>query len=490
MNGSFCSIQNQSLSGNFHSFVNKKSLVILYVLLDFISASLSWAIFYIYRKIQVEPQVFGYEIPFELGVKFYAGLIAIPLFWLTIYYLAGTYKDVIVKSRLRELGQTFILVLTGVIILFFALILDDVIVSHTDYYTSFLVLAGLQFILTYIPRFILTTIISKKVQQGKIGYNTLMIGSNERAVEIYHDIEQGHLLGGRIIGFINGDSTRRYKLEELTRHLGSIKDIKQIIEENDIEEVIIALDMAEHEAISNIINTLGECNVRIKAVPDIHDIVTGKVKVTTIFGTPLIQISQALLPIWQENLKRSIDVLFSSLAIILLSPLILFLIIGVKISSKGPVLHRQERIGRYGKPFTLFKFRSMQTDAEKNGPELSRVNDRRITNFGKFMRKRKLDEIPNFWNVLKSDMSLVGPRPERKYYIDQIVQRAPHYIHLHKVKPGITSWGQVKYGYAVNVDEMIKRLKYDLLYIENMSLFVDFQIMIFTILTLFRGRHI
>ena len=470
--------------------MNKKSLVILYVLFDFISASLSWAIFYIYRKIEVEPQVFGYDIPFELGIKFYTGLIAMPLFWLTLYYLAGTYRDVIVKSRLRELGQTFILVLIGVIILFFALILDDVIQSYKDYYTSFFVLAGLQFFLTYIPRITLTTIISKKVQQGKIGYNTLMIGSNERAVEIYHDIEQGHLLGVRIVGFINGDSTGEYKLEGLTSHLGSLKDVKQIIKDNDIEEVIIALDMAEHESISNIINTLGECNVRIKAVPDIHDIVTGKVKITTIFGTPLIQISHILLPIWQENMKRSIDVLFSTLAIILLSPLILFLIIGVKVSSRGPVLLRQERIGRYGKPFTLFKFRSMKTDAEKNGPELSRVNDRRLTNFGKFMRKRKLDEIPNFWNVLKGEMSLVGPRPERKYYIDQIVQRAPHYIHLHKVKPGITSWGQVKYGYAVNVDEMIKRLKYDLLYIENMSLFVDFQIMIYTILTLLRGRHI
>jgi len=453
--------------------VNKKSLVILYVLLDFISASLSWAIFYIYRKIQVEPHVFGYEIPFELGIKFFAGLVAIPLFWLTIYYLAGTYKDVIVKSRLRELGQTFILVLVGAIILFFALILDDVIVSHKDYYTSFLVLVSLQFILTYIPRFTLTTIISKKVQQGKIGYNTLI-----------------HLLGGRIIRFIDGDANNGHKLDKLTRHLGYIKDIKKIIEKYDIEEVIIALDMAEHEAISNIINTLGECNVRIKAVPDIHDIVTGQVKVSSIFGTPLIQISQALLPVWQENLKRSIDVLFSSLAMILLSPLILILIIGVKLSSKGPVLLRQERIGRYGKPFTILKFRSMHTDAEKNGPELSRMNDKRLTNFGKFMRKRKLDEIPNFWNVLKGEMSLVGPRPERKYYIDQIIQKAPHYIHLHKVKPGITSWGQVKYGYAVSVDEMIKRLKYDLLYIENMSLFVDFQIMIFTVLTLFKGRHI
>ena len=469
--------------------MNKKSLAILYLLFDFMAASLSWALFYIYRK-QVEAQAFGYEIPFELGVKFYTGIVMIPLFWLTLYYLAGTYRDVILKSRLRELGQTFILVLTGVIILFFALILDDVIVSYKDYYTSFFVLAGLQFVLTYIPRITLTTIISKRVQQGRIGYNTLMIGCNERAHEIYQDIEQGQLLGGRIVGFINGDSSGENKLGELTRHLGSLKDVKQIIDENDIEEVIIALDMTEQEAIGNIINTLSECNVRIKAVPDIHDIVTGKVKVTTIFGTPLIQISHALLPIWQENMKRLVDVLFSSLALILLSPLILCLIVGVKFSSKGPILLKQERIGRYGKPFTLFKFRSMKADAERNGPELSRKNDSRLTSFGKFMRKRKLDEIPNFWNVLKGEMSLVGPRPERKFYIDQIVKKAPHYIHLHKVKPGITSWGQVKYGYAMNVDEMIKRLKYDLLYIENMSLFVDFQIMIFTILTLFRGRHI
>ncbi len=132
----------------------------------------------------------------------------------------------------------------------------------------------------------------------------------------------------------------------------------------------------------------------------------------------------------------------------------------------------------------------MYVGAEKNGPELTRKDDNRLTPFGKFMRKWKFDEIPNFWNVLKGEMSLVGPRPERHFYIDQIVEKAPHYVRLHRIKPGITSWGQVKYGYAENVDEMIIRLKYDLLYMENMSLFVDFQIMISTILRLFRGRHI
>jgi len=176
--------------------------------------------------------------------------------------------------------------------------------------------------------------------------------------------------------------------------------------------------------------------------------------------------------------------------LVLLSPLILFLAIGIKLSSKGPILYSHERIGRFGKPFTLYKFRSMTEEAEINGPALSSKNDNRITPFGKFMRKSKLDELPNFFNVLKGDMSLVGPRPERKFYIDQIIQKAPHYLHLQKVKPGITSWGQVKYGYAENVDQMVERLKYDILYIENMSLYVDFKIMIYTILTILRGQHI
>ena len=471
--------------------MNKRTLVILYVLFDFLSAALSWAIFYIYRKVQVEPAVFGYEIPLDLGTRFYAGVLVITLFWLTLYYLSGAYQDVMRKSRLRELGQTIIIVLTGVVILFFALILDDVIVSYKDYYSSFLFLTFLQFVLTYIPRVTITTIITKQVHRGHIGFNTLMIGSNGRAMEIYREFEERHnSTGNRVVGFLNGNSKTEYQLESKLKHLGAVTDVKKVVAEQEIEEVIITLDTSEHQAISEIINTLSGSNVVIKASPDIHDILTGKVKVHTIFGLPLIQVTDNLMPIWQENMKRFLDVLVSLLAFVLLSPLIIILMIGVKLSSKGPILLKQERIGRFGRPFTLYKFRSMFADAEKNGPELSRKNDDRLTNFGKFMRLRKLDEIPNFINVLIGEMSLVGPRPERQFYIDQIILKAPHYVHLHRVKPGITSWGQVKYGYAANVDEMIRRLKYDLLYIENMSLFVDFQIIIITILTIFRKEHI
>ena len=471
--------------------MNKRKLVILYVILDFVSASLSWTFFYIYRKIIVEPEVFGYEIPLDLGPRFYIGILGLPVFWLFLYYISGSYHDIYKKSRLRELGQTLLIVISGVIILFFVLILDDVIVTYKDYYSSFLILASFQFILTYIPRLILTSTISKWLKQKKIGFKALMVGSNERAVEIFREIElNGHSTGTRIVGYVNGNSKREHMLDGMTQHLGPTDQVRNVVEKYQIEEVIITLDTSERPAINKIVNNLSDYNVVIKAIPDIYDILVGQVKVESIFGTPLIQITHELMPVWQKNLKRILDVLLSVNTLILSLPLVLVLVAGVKLSSRGPVFLRQERIGRYGKPFILNKFRSMFADAEKNGPELTRKDDDRLTPFGKFMRKWKLDEIPNFWNVLKGEMSLVGPRPERQYYIEQIIESAPHYIRLHKIKPGITSWGQIKYGYAENVDEMVMRLKYDLLYMENMSLFVDFQIMISTILTLFRGRHI
>jgi len=211
---------------------------------------------------------------------------------------------------------------------------------------------------------------------------------------------------------------------------------------------------------------------------------------SAILGVPLIEISHHLMPAWQENIKNITDIILSVLALIILSPLCLFLMVGVKLSSKGPILYSHERIGRYGKPFTIYKFRSMYVNAEINGPELSSKNDTRITKFGRFMRKSRLDEIPNFFNVIKGDMSLVGPRPERKYYIEKIVKRAPHYLHLLKVKPGITSWGQVKFGYAEDVDQMVKRLKYDMIYLDNMSLYVDIKIIIYTLLTIVRRKGV
>ena len=208
----------------------------------------------------------------------------------------------------------------------------------------------------------------------------------------------------------------------------------------------------------------------------------------SILGTPLIEIKHKLLPQWEFIVKRFLDYLLSILAIIILSPFMILTAVGVKLSSSGGIIYKQERIGQYGKKFNIYKFRSMYEDAEKEGPKLSSKTDSRITPWGRVMRRIRLDETPQFFNVLFGHMSFVGPRPERDFFANQIIKKAPHYKHIYRVKPGITSWGMVKYGYAENIDEMLERLKYDILYIENMSLLIDLKIMIHTIIIILQGR--
>lgn len=469
--------------------MNRKVQRLKYLSSDFLAASVSWFLLFILRKGLIESPKFGFQVSVNFDLKFWVSVLGISVFWIILHYLSGYYKQPYRKSRLHELGVTFRVSLIGTLILFFTLILDDTIISYKSYYLSFSILLGLHFILTYIPRFIITSRTNHLIFSGKIGFNTIIIGGNGKATEVYQKLTSGKKSSGnKILGFICVNPLPEKKLESFIPLLGHLEDVSLIIEQNQVEEAILATESNDSKLMGDIINKLKERKIIIKIIPGLYEILSGQVKMSSVYGTPLIEISDELIPAWQEAVKQSMDLVVALLALILTLPLNILLALAIKFGSRGPAIYTQERIGKYGRPFNLYKFRTMYHESEEFGPSLSSSNDPRITSIGRFMRKFRIDEIPNFVNVLLGDMSLVGPRPERKYFIDQILKKAPYYIHLQKIKPGITSWGQVKYGYAENVDQMIERLSYDLIYIEDMSLYADLKILTYTILTILGAR--
>lgn len=453
----------------------------LFIIVDFLTAAIAWAGFYYFRKLYVE------AVPFETSERFFLGMILVPIFWTILYFFLGTYNNMRRMYFMRVLSLSMIAFILGTLTIFFFLILDDEIPSHTYYYNLLIALIVIHSFITLIPRIIITYFIVKQIRLKKDGFRTLLIGGSTKAVDIYKEVEglpKG--IGTQFIGFVNLNGIDN-DISNFLNHLGHSDDLERIIDEYNVEEVIIALDSSEHEKLKNIIDRIQGRDIKIKISANMFDLLSGSVKMTNIFGALLIEVNDEIMPHWQFVIKRLMDIAASIIAILILLPVYITMIIMVKTSSKGPIFFLQERIGKNGAPFNIIKFRTMVVDAEKEGPQLSSTNDSRITKTGKFMRKVRLDEIPQFWNVIVGEMSLVGPRPERQFFIDKIAEREPQFLQLTKVKPGITSWGQVKFGYAENVDEMLQRMKYDLLYLKNMSIALDLKILLYTIVIVFKG---
>jgi exopolysaccharide biosynthesis polyprenyl glycosylphosphotransferase len=457
----------------------------MYVGIDFLTAILAWTVFFFVRKQYINSYAISFaEASFEMSYVW--GVIFVPFMWLFLYYISGTYQNIVRKSRLAECFNTLYITVIGALIIFFIVLLDDDVSSYFTYYKSISILIGIHFIITYIPRYILITKTNAKIRSREITFNTLLVGSNAKAEELYKNLQnRRYSSGNKFVGFVHVFEQEHYAMAQYMPHLGKLKDIKQIMKHYNIDEVVIAIESKEHEELSNILYQVEGFSANIHAIPDNYDIISGRVTIMSLYDEPLLLISQRTMPAWQEKAKRLIDIVVSLVFMIVASPLYAYAAIGVRRSSPGKIFYRQIRIGRNGKPFRMYKFRSMHKGSEKKGYQLASENDSRVTKFGAKMRKTRLDEIPQFYNVLIGDMSLVGPRPERRHYIEQIKQQAPQYTRLLRVRPGITSWGQVKYGYASNVNEMVERLKYDLIYINNMSLVIDLKIMIYTVRTVF-----
>jgi len=451
-----------------------------------LAALLVWISFVIFRKTINDINIFH---DFQILIpnhNYLISLLLFPLYCTFIYYLSGFYLNTLRKTKLSLITNTILTTVIISFLVFFVLKLGDVIVSYRYFYFSMLVLFGLLFSITFIFRNIIFSQIHHNYKTKKWTINTLIIGTGSNALKIANELEQ-NAEQNTLIGFV---SLNQRMVVQQDRVLGTMNQIASIIEKNNIQEAIVILDNADEQQLFTIINALYKFNIDIRFTPRLYEILTGSAKINRLEISPLVNITSSSMADWEASIKRFVDILASVIALILLSPFLAYFMIRIKRDSKGPVFYRQERIGRYGIPFKILKFRTMYVGSENGIPQLSSANDDRITPVGKILRKYRIDEIPQFWNIIKGDMSLVGPRPERRYYINRIIEEAPYYCLLYKIRPGLTSWGPIKIGYSDSIEKMIERLNYDIIYLDNMSLITDFKILVYTVEIIFNGKGI
>lgn len=442
------------------------------ILSDIFFINLAW-IFYYYLRVESGWIIYANPPAFVLP------LVVVYLYWVMIFSFAGLYQHWFARSRFDEFSSVFKAVSFGCFILFFLIFIDDFI-NNAPIISRFLILIYwlLMVISVSAGRIIIRSVQRNLLQKGIGLRNTLIIGSGKKAAELNEMINKFPQLGYRITGFIS-----LYENSEI-KSAGNLEKLPEIIKSKDISEILIALELNEKEKLIDILKYCTEEKVSMKILPDMYEIVSGMAKTNQIYGVPLIEVMPDIMSQSAKLTKRIIDVFISMITLLILFPILALAALIIKLDSKGPVFYRQERVGRRGREFKMIKFRSMKENAEEYGPEWSGENDPRITRAGRFIRKTYLDEVPQMINVLKNEMSLIGPRPERPFFVEQLKKEIPYYYKRLTVKPGITGWAQIKHKYDSSLEDVKTKIQYDFYYIENMSLKLDFKIMINTLIVI------
>ncbi len=463
-----------------------KRLLFKFIFLDILAALLVWVAFVIFRKYINDipiPEFFVLNLPDRYYIN---SLIFFPLVCVFVHSLTGYYLELIYKSKVNIFVATFVSSLIIAIAVFSIFKLGDAAISFRYFYFSLTILFTQLFVITYVLRMFLYRYIQNNLKSKKWTINTIIIGNGENAISIAEELRKDAITYN-LVGAVS--VLKHHRSHKELHIIGTFYDIADLISSYNISQIIVALDddVAETE-LFKIINQLYQYDVDISFTPRLYEILIGSARIGKLGINPLVSITQVNMPDWQISIKRYVDLILSFIGLILMLPLFAYLAIRIRYDSKGSIFFLQERIGRHGKPFNIVKFRTMYTNAEGGKPQLSSAFDNRITPFGRILRKYRLDELPQFWNILKGDMSFVGPRPERQYYIDKIIKEAPYYCLLYKIRPGLTSWGPIKVGYTDTIEKMIERLNYDIIYIENMSLLNDLKIFLLTFEILFKGE--
>jgi len=413
------------------------------------------------------------------------GVIVIPCMLLGLYYISGYYVTVSPRSRIDVFLNTLTTTFIASLLIYFMLIVNDSIRERGTVYELIGILWTILFGCTFPVRLTVTNIFRRSANPYWGACNTLIVGTLSSAQKMAERLSrQNNSREFNVVGFVtfgNADGSSDMPVFPAA-------DVERVVAEMNISRLIV---LPHPNGVNSTMELLGRlfvtgCSIFIS--PVLFRLISGKTSFGNVAGEPLIDISRPDISPMTAACKRAADIVGSVLALTLLLPVMAITALAVKFDSAGPVLFRQERVGLHKRKFKIIKFRTMRPDAENDGPALSSVNDARVTRVGRFLRKYRLDELPQFVNVLLGDMSIVGPRPEREYYVNQIVKRVPYYSLIHCVRPGITSWGMVKYGYATDIDQMVERLSYDLIYIENISMGVDLKIVAYTVKTVLTGR--